>query len=340
MTNTQEKFKGQDGKDGIDGKDGKDGKDGLNGRDGKDGQDGINGRDGEDGRDGRDGVDGVDGQDGESLFVNVKDFGADVNNEDNTQSFIEATNYAIENKLNLLINEDYKVSGNIRGFSSAHSDFKVKHYGTGSIIRNGHTFKITPTLNDITTLHVSDSHNYMNDGLTPEHTIALSTALRYLKNLGERSLNGQWQIKLHGTIQQRGSSRNLLDLPYFSKPLLITGNRNENDEITTIIDGSENNIDNYWWYNDTGSSYQKYYIFKDLKFTNWRNHATGSGAIVCWDNSDVSVLNCEADNCSRLAWIRNGRLIARYNKVSNGYTAFTVQYHTSFNIEENDISNN
>ena len=332
INNDPERFKGVKGDKGDPGEKGEKGDRGprgYKGDKGDQGQDGIEGEKGEKGDPGEKGV---------SHYVDVREYGADPNAVDNTIAFNNAITDAISGGFGILVDDDYIVTDNIDNFHATTNNHSIRFSGVGSIKRGDDIHYISPQKTDISTLYVADEHYFRNDGLTRDKPIALQTALYYLKHLGTRASQGQWRIKFVGRINQRGARSLLLDFPYFAKPLLLTGERDTNDEITSIIDG-EGITDNYWWYNDHGTGYQKYYIFENLRFENWRNNPTSSGAIVVWGGSDVIIRNCEAENCGRLGWIRKGHVSATNNIVNNCYTGFTLQYHTDLNISNNTFTN-
>ena len=335
INNDPDRFKGvkgDKGDPGDKGEKGDRGARGYKGDKGDPGEDGIEGEKGEKGEKGDKGDPGV------SSYIDVEVFGARVENLDNTQSFIDAIEYCSLNNIGLLITKDYNITDNITRFHGTTTNHNIRLSGNGSIKRGDDIHYISPYKTQKSRIYVSDGNNYLNDGLTRDKPIAFQTALYYLKHLGSRASQGQWEIKFVGRVNQRGARNLLLDFPYFAKPLLLTGERDTNDEITSIIDG-DGITDNYWWYNDHGTGYQKYYIFENLRFENWRNDPTSSGAIVVWGGSDVIIRNCEAENCGRLGWIRKGHVSATNNIVNNGYTGFTLQYHTDLNISNNTFTN-
>ena len=298
---------------------------GQKGDKGEQGEQGIQGLKGEQGDKGDPGVDGV------SVLKDFKSFDG-LNNED---KIINGIDNIINTQNDLLINDDITVSKNIDGFHNTANGKKVYIKGNGSITRDDHTFYLKPINDQENTIYVGDNHNYLNDGITPDKPIALVTAISFISNLGDLASNGKWKIKFVGSVNQRGARFGYF--PYFKYPLVFEGERDLDGNITTIIDGL-NIIDNYFLKFDV-AGYQKYIEVKDLRFENWENNETSSGAIVVWDNADVKVLNCESYKCSHMAWVRNGRIQAYDNKVEDGHTGFRTQYHTTVNIERNEFLN-
>ena len=310
---------------------GEQGDKGEKGDKGDQGERGIQGIQGLKGEKGDKGDKGEDGSDVDSMLKSFDTF-IGATKED---KIINGISDIVNTNDDLLVNEDVVVSKNIDGFHNTGNGKKVYVKGNGSITRDGHTFYLKPINDQENTIYVGDNHNYLNDGITPDKPIALVTAINFISNLGDLASNGKWKIKIIGRINQKGVRVGYF--PYFKYPLVFEGERDLDGNITSIVDGL-NIIDKYFLKFDI-AGYQKYLEVRNLRFENWENHETSSGAIVVWDNADVKVLNCESYKCSHMAWVRNGRIQAYDNKVEDGHTGFRAQYHTTVNIERNEFLN-
>lgn len=266
----------------------------------------------------------------------VRDFCAQGEDEnDDTRALQEGLNHAVETGVKVNLNGQFKATKNIDGFMGTDRDVKQMFNGSGSITRGSDTFYLKPKGTQTNTIYVSGNNHHLNDGITRDKPVSFTTAVKFLAELSENSLDGHWKVKFIGEYNGRGFGNQ--ELPYFKNPIVFEGELDENGKHLSVIDG-QGIVDNYFFRADTGSGFEKMYTFKDLFFINWNKDISSAGAIVVWDNIDVLVQNCKTENCSRLVWARNGRLRAFDNETNGGHTAIGVQYHTSFNIERNKIT--
>ena len=312
ITENEEKFKGKDGIDGDKG------------------EKGDPGEKGDKGDKGLEGDPGVDGKDGVSTLKDYKTFDGNHIYE----KIINGLNSVYDSNDDLLINDDITVNYNLNRFHNTLQDGKKVYVrGNGKITRDGHTFYLKPINNQINTLFVSDNHNYLNDGITPDKPIALVTAINYLTNLGDLASNGQWKIKIIGRINQRGVT--YANFPYFKNPIIIEGERDNNNEITSVVDGL--NIPDAFFLRFDSTSFQKYFIIQDIKFENWTG--VNSGVFAFWHNSDVIIRNCISSNNTCLAITHSSRLRVYDCIIENHENAISCLYHTELNIERNTFTN-
>lgn len=325
-----DKFRGERGPQGFPGRDGLRGIDGKDGKDGEDGEKGEKGDPGIDGKDGEKGDPGIDGKDGVSTLKDYKTF----NGNDVYEKIINGLNSVYDSNDDLLINDDITINYNLDRFhNTIQKGKKVYVRGNGKITRDGHTFYLKPINNQINTLFVSDNHHYLNDGITPDKPIALVTAINYLTNLGELASNGQWKIKIIGRINQRGVT--YADFPYFKNPIIIEGERDDNNVITSVVDGL--NIPDTFFLKFDKTSFQKYFIVQDIKFENW--NGVNSGVFALWHNSDVIIRNCISNNNTCFAITHSSRLRVFDCIIENNNNAISCLYHTELNIERNTFTN-
>ena len=273
----------------------------------------------------------------ERTDIQVEYFGTVGNGEtDDTNAIKKALDFGYENGVRVSANKDYLITENINGFMGNDNNIKNVIIGDGSITRNGQTFYFRPKGDQTNVIYIGSGGNRLNDGLTREHPVTLPTALEYLASLGDIVSDGHLVLRFIG--EYTGIGFRNFKLPYFKNPLVFEGERDTEGNITSIINGV-NNYDAYFIRADTGSTFEKFFEIRDLKFINFNKETSSAGAMAFWDNVDVFIHDCESENNSRFAWIRNGRLRALRNQHSGGHSGITVQYHTSFNIEDNVIHN-
>lgn len=273
----------------------------------------------------------------EKIELNIEFFGAVGDGVSDDTTFIErAIEYAKENNVEITLDKNYKADGNIDDFLGTFRENKNIYNGNGSIERDGNIFYINPKGSQTNTIYVSDNINADNDGLSKNSPTTLDKAVTFISSLKEKLSDGHWKIKFIGTYSGVGF-RNA-KLPYLKNPMILEGERDNTNKITSIIDGVKNH-DAYFFRMDTGSTFQKSFEIKDLIFKNFNRDVSGAGAIVCWDNVDLYVHDCESYNNSRFLWVRNGRVRCINNIMDGGHSGVTCQYHTTFNVEYNTIKN-
>ena len=255
---------------------------------------------------------------------------------DDTKAINDAFNFGHENGVRVSANKDYLISENINGFMGNDKVIKNIIVGDGSITRNGQTFYFRPKGNQTNVIFIGDNTSSLNDGLTKDKPVSLPVALEYISSLGEIVSDGHWVLRFIG--EYKGLGFRNFKLPYFKNPLVFEGERDDEGNITSIINGV-NDYDAYFFRADTDSTFAKFFEIRDLKFINFNRHASSAGAMVFWDNVDVNIHDCESYDCTRFAWVRNGRLRVNNNIMDNGHSGVTAQYHTSLNIGNNTIKN-
>lgn len=115
---------------------------------------------------------------------------------------------------------DYLCHLNIEGF------WDVPHIGRGRILRDGERFRIAPSGNSQSIIHVAPDGLVTNDGLTTGHPTTIGAAIKRAEGLGLRACEGQWRIQMvagHYTDDGVVFSK----LPDFRRPLQIFGQVDE-----------------------------------------------------------------------------------------------------------------
>lgn len=270
----------------------------------------------------------VDRDNMDDIAISVNFLGADSNNTDNTTPIKNAIQEAKDKQTSVAFSGDLTVT------SSVPEIHDVSTIGVGSITRGTDTWYITPNDTQTNTIYVSDDYLETHDGITRDKAVSVSKAIDIIRKLGDKASNGNWELLFIGNINQNGVQP--FALPAFKNRLKFKGERDVYGNITSVINGSETS--SVYWFRADIHAGTKFYEFENLKFTNWDGQ-TNAGALVIWEEADVYIHDCEFKDCSRGAWLRNGRFQVDDCIFDTGRTLLGLQYHATFNVSRNTFLN-